>query len=185
MIEKTLSSELEVKQEFNKVGVVVFIYNREGKVLVLSENTGKTQTGKNAGDYSVLCETGENGEMWQHTVIRGLEEELGIPRDEQSILFEVGNNCYLGETTFVKGVLARVVILHYTGSLDRFSPGMNLGEVSVVGWKNLNQLLGDPLRSGVRKVLEEGINQGLLNQPIGESEMWPLSLGYLKIAGAV
>lgn len=181
MIENKLTPDLELQQKFAKFGVVVFVRDLEGKVLVLRENESKSVTGKNAGEYSVLCETGEVGESWGETVVRGIEEELGVLENDQQRFFGFEKECYLGETVFVEGVLARVATVYFTGPTEKFTSGLNLGEVTIEGWKSLEQLAGYPLRRGVQKVLKEVLDQNLLDKPNAESELWPLSLGYLRI----
>lgn len=182
MIENTLTPLEEAFQKYKKVGVVAFIFDHESRVLVLQENNDKKETGRRIGDLSVLCETGEPGESWGETLIRGVNEELKIPPDLQREVLGVDANSYLGETLFVEHVLARVVSARFTGDTSLLDIGKNFGEVTVVGWENPNTLVNYPLRPGVKKVLSECLEKRLLEGNF-DSNLWPFSLAYLKIIG--
>lgn len=167
MFEKNLSSDSEIKDKFSRVGVVVFIRSESGHILVLKENQEERTTQKKMGELSVVCETANPGENWAQTVVRGIEEELGIAPELQERLFMVPTGeCFLGETLFVESVLARVVVVDFVGSPDLFVPGTNLGEMTVVGWEKPDVVLANySLRQGVRKVLGECLDNGLLKRP--------------------
>lgn len=178
MIERRITPSGEIKERYLKVGVVAFILNEKGEVLVVRENFGGEITKKNAGEFGVLSETSQEGENWQQTLMRGLQEELGLTSDKikDSFIFNP-NYCFLGETVFVEGVLARVVVIGCRG--DIFTKGQvgNVGEVSVIGWERPEQLLSYPLRIGVRNVLERCLNEELLPDPrlIFNDKAQPLS----------
>ncbi len=180
MIEKVLTSDSEVRQRYAKVGVVAFIKNPNGQVLLLQESQTKRETGKNSGDVSVLCETSENGESWRETLVRGIKEELDIDYVYQPTLFGISKkDGYLGETLFVEGVLARVAVVHFVGQTDLFVPGTDLGEVKVVGWEVPAKLVDHSLRVGVRNVLSKCLDSVI--EKGGSNDLWPLSIAYLQM----
>lgn len=179
MIEKVLTPDSEVRQKYAKMGVVAFIKNPDGQVLLLQEKQTKRETGKNSGDVSVLCETSENGESWGETLVRGIKEELDVDYIHQSTLFGISNKFgYLGETIFVERVLARVAVVHFVGPVDYFAPGTDLGEVAVIGWESPNKLAEYNLRLGVRNVLNKCLD--VLEDGV-TSNLWPLSIAYLHM----
>jgi len=180
MIEKILTPDFEVQQKYTKVGVVAFIKNTDGRVLLLQERQTKRETGKNSGDVSVLCETSEDRENWGETLMRGIKEELDIDYVYQPTLFSISKkDGYLGETIFVEGVLARVAVVHFVGPTDLFVPGTDLGEVKVVGWEVPTKLVDHSLRVGVRNVLGECLDSVI--EKSGSNDLWPLSIACLQI----
>lgn len=180
MIEKVLTPDSEVRQKYAKIGVVAFIKNHDGQVLLLQEKQTKRETGKNNGDISVLCETSEDGESWEKTLVRGVKEELCIDYLFQPLLLGIDRDrSYLGETMFVERVLARVVIVHFLGPDDYFIPGIDLGEVKVVGWESPDKMADYSLRTGVRNVLSECLDSVL--EENRSNDLWPLSIAYLHM----
>lgn len=162
-MEKVLSSSEEIRELYRKIGVVVFILNSKGQTLLLQEDKANPETGRSVGEFSVLCETSEDDELWQETVVRGLQEELGLRTDQIFDYFELNSEeCFLGETLFVDGVLARVILTHYKGPDNLFFSLSGDGEVNVIGWENPENLCAFNLRVGVRKVLSECLEMGLL-----------------------
>jgi len=165
MVERKISSSQEIKEKYQKSGIVIFIMSQEGEILLVKENTANPTTGREIGNYGVICETSRENEDWEETVIRGIKEELGIdPEIENSYLKIDPKNCFLGESLFVDGVLARVVVAKWIGDKDDISFVKNDGEVSVVGWEKPENLLSYPLRNGVRKILGECLREGLLKE---------------------
>lgn len=184
MVERRLSSPQEIKEKYFKVGVVIFVFNQKGEVLLVRENSTELSTGKKAGDLSVICETSKEKESWEETVIRGLEEELGIDFEGEENFFQIDpEDCFLGEGVFVKGILVRVVTIHWSGEDKVLLSAVGDGEVSVVGWEKPENLLSYPLRIGVRKVLQECLDEGLINRNIEDfsrENFLPLSISNLK-----
>lgn len=180
MIEKVLTPDSEIRQRYAKAGVVAFVKNSSGQILLLQEKQTKRETGKNSGDISVLCETSEDGESWGETLIRGIKEELGVNYILQPTLFGISKeDGYLGEIVFVKGVLARVAVVHFIGPTDLFVPETDLGEVEVVGWEIPAKLANYSLRVGVRNVWNEC--QDIVSAESRFNDLWPLSLAYLHM----
>lgn len=163
-IERRLTSDGLTKLIYRKVGVVVFIANDEGEILLLQENTSKTSTGKYGGEYGVLCETSNDGEDWIRTMMRGLEEELGVNAQKANELLRIDpDNTFLGEGLFVEGVLARVCIVSWVGSKKEALKLSGDGEVKVVGWERTENLAPFNLRRGVRNILDQCLEQNLLD----------------------
>ena len=71
----SLSKEHERSTVF---GVTVFILDPKKRVFTFIEQEHKPWTGKNIGDYSVMCETREKGEVAMLNTLRGAHEETGI-----------------------------------------------------------------------------------------------------------
>lgn len=155
-MENTLSSQERVAELYTKHGVVVFVFDPKGNILVMREKSEGESTGKYPGDYSVVCETTEPGEFASSTVIRGIKEELGVVEEQQADIFSINpENCYLGETVFIEGVLARVFVLHSNDS-HVFTPSSEFSdEVEVVGWHTPDEISDLKLRTGVRNVLKD------------------------------
>ncbi len=184
MVERRLSTDREARERYQKVGVVVFILNELGEVLVVRENSANLDTGKRVGEYGVICETSNGGETWEETVIRGLGQELGIEPDQVSTFFRVSpDESFLGESPFVDGVLARVVAIRWVGQAD-FTSFSGDGEVSIVGWEKPGNLPFYRLRAGVRKILGECLEGRVLARTgsIPQENLLPLSVDSLRQA---
>jgi len=185
MIERRLSKLDEIKERYIKHGVAVFVFNRDGEVLLVQENTPNPSTGKKSGDYSVLCETSEEGEDWSETVIRAFKEELGITPEESGKNLKIDPNfCFLGESLFVEGVLARVVAVYWTEDKNSLLKTVGDGEIKVVGWEDVDRLNLYNLRPGVKNVLDACLNANLLLDPhsISKENLLSLSLDNLKLS---
>lgn len=182
-MERRLSNQEEIGEKFPTTGVVVFIFNEDLEVLVLQENHSKIATGKELGNYGVLCETTEAGETWEETLIRGLEEELGVDQDQISSFFINPNYCFLGESMFTDGVLARVAAIFWAGNIEELLLTKGDGEVTVIGWEKPTNLQNYNLRTGVRKVLQECLSEKIFPQDLRtlSENFIPLSLNNLKI----
>lgn len=162
-IEKKLTPNHEIKEKYKKVGVVAFVINDTREVLVMRENSSKASTAKEAGECGVLCETSEGDESWMETLMRGFREELGIDGQKVSELLKIDpDNNFLGEGLFVEGVLARVCTIGWRGSREEALKLTGDGEVSVVGWSRIEDLSTLNLRSGVRNILNQCLEQDLL-----------------------
>ena len=175
-MENIISSEERIAELYRKHGVVVFIFNPNGNVLVTQETMSRESTGKSVGDYGVLCETTEPGEFVATTVVRGVSEELGVEEIQQAAMFTFNpENCYLGETMFIEGVLARVFVLHANESYD-FRPNQEFSdEIEIAGWFNLQELSDLQLRPGVKNVLEDMSNSGLQLEAVTLEDPVPLT----------
>jgi|SRR3989344_4059173 len=182
LTERRISQGIETREAYRKVGAVVFIQNTQGQLLLLQEQ-GKTHDtdGAKDGDYSVVCETGILGEDWASNVMRGIEEELGPAIAASGHLAIDPNQCFVGESVFSPGVLARVVILHYQGNPTNTLRIAGDGEVTVAGWEDPGKILQFPLRSGVRKILQECLQEGLFDRLDASGQgLLPLSLENLR-----
>lgn len=182
VILSTITPDREARMLFRKVGVVIFVFNQQGKILLVKENRPNSDTNKQVGDYGVICETAEIDEDWAHTAVRGLQEELGLAEEDLSRSFRINTtNCFMGETLFLEGVLARVVGVHLVEE-DVVSEGQfGDGEVSVAGWVTSESLLNLPLRVGVRNVAQTVLSRGLLQEASRISgELLPLTVDNLQ-----
>lgn len=178
-----LTPEDEVRREYRKAGVVVFIFNEEENVLLLRENTSNDATEKEAGKYGVLCETSLERERWEATVIRAFKEELGMgERDINETLRIDPKSCFLGEKLFVPGVLARTCVVNWVGRADRVFEFRGDGEVDIVGWEKLENLRSYPLRTGVENVLKQCLEEGVFQKSVTLEELVPISIGSLGMA---
>jgi len=183
MVERHISSPQEIKEKYQKVGVVIFVLNQNREILVVRENLSDSSTGKESGSFGVVCETSKEEEVWEETVIRGLTEELGIDFQEIPRVFKIDpESCFLGESLFVEGVLARVATVYFAGDSDKLLSTAGGGEVSMAGWEKPENLLSYPLRIGVRKILEECLEEGLIGRggEILEENFKPLSVVNLR-----
>src|SRR3989304_6860324 len=177
-MERKLTSQEKVAEIYRRHGVVIFIVNDCGEILTVQENEDKDTTGKRKGEIGVVCETSEKGKPWFDTVTRGLKEELGLNEVKQKSLLSLHDNSYLGETIFIEGVLARVVVLKARRPdilLQHLRPE---GEVDGLGFRKPADLLGDNLRQGVRNVLTECLSDKSLNQ--NSSNFFPVSQAKLR-----
>lgn len=170
-------------EAYRKTGVVIFLFNREGEVLLLRETFSEQETRKEAGQYGVVCETSEPGEGWEHTVMRGFAEELGINPSKHQGVLKVAASSFLGETTFVEGVLARVVVVYWDHDKEAITLlTQATDEVEIVGWEKLENLPSYNLREGVRNVLNACEDGNLLKKRSvsGREELTPLSVESLR-----
>jgi len=186
MVERRLSPPEEIEEKYKKVGVVIFIFSKDGEILVVrEEESSGNGVRKIKGEFGVPSETSEEGESWEETVIRGLGEEIRkAPLDKFYAVDPEGS--FLGESLFVEGVLARVVILHWRGNKNEGLSGIGDGEVTMRGWGKAEKLVEYPLlRQGVKKILRECLNNGAFNGigDIAQNGLLPLSLPNLKKAG--
>ncbi len=184
MVERfRLTPEDEVRKKYRKTGVVVFVFNEEDNVLLLRENTSNVTTEKEAGKYGVLCETSFEGERWEETVIRAFREELGMEERNISEILRVDpKNCFLGEKLFVPEVLARTCAVNWGGRADRIFEFRGDGEVEIVGWEKLGDLMTYPLRTGVENVLKQCLEEGVFQKRWNLEELIPISIGSLGMA---
>ncbi|MBI2268312.1 MAG: NUDIX hydrolase [Candidatus Blackburnbacteria bacterium] len=181
MVERKLSRSSELEKHYRKIGAVLFIVNNQGEMLLVQENRVHDTDGGQIGNFSVVCETAERGEDWASNVIRGIQEELGPEVLANGHLAVNPDKCFLGESVFGPGVLARVVILHYTGEPNSLIGTSGDGEVVAVGWRKPQELLEYPLRPGVKKILEGCIIDGSFENLISPTnKLVPLSLDSLK-----
>ena len=182
MLEKKISSDDEVIRRYRKVGVVVFVVADDGKILLLKENGSNPDTAKGQGEYGVLCETSRLHEVWTDTVMRGFSEELGLGEGKAREALAIDlNTSYLGETSFVEGVLARVLAVGWRRGKQEALQLEGDGEISVVGWESIDGLGRYNLRRGVRNVLNDCLENGLLEtvHRLTMSTLIPLSIGSL------
>ncbi|KKU12208.1 MAG: hypothetical protein UX17_C0054G0010 [Parcubacteria group bacterium GW2011_GWC2_45_7] len=178
-----LTPEDEVRRKYRKTGVVVFVFNEEDNVLLLRENTSNQATGKEAGKYGVLCETSRERERWEETVIRAFREELGMGEKNINETLRIApKNCFLGEKLFVPGVLARTCAVNWAGRADRIFDFRGDGEVEIVGWEKLVNLMTYPLRTGVENVLKQCLEEGVFQKTWTPEELVPISIGSLGMA---
>jgi len=153
-----VSGDSELEKKYRKRGVVMLIFNPKGEILTIKENNNVDVTHKISGELGIPCETSESGEFWHETVIRGLNEELGLTVENlQSLLLFDTKGSDLGETLFVPGVLAKVVGM-YCGDPERLEEviarSQKDGEVEFIGWSEIDNLVsGDNTRLGVKNVL--------------------------------
>lgn len=178
-----LTPEDEVRRKYRKVGVVVFVFNEQENVLLLRENTSSIATGKEAGKYGVVCETSAEGERWEETTIRAFKEEVGMGEgDIDEILRVDPQNCFLGEKLFVPGVLARTCVVNWVGNAERVFEFQGDGEINIVGWERLGNLMTYPLRTGVENVLKQCLEDGVFQQRGSPEELVPISIASLGMA---
>ncbi|HUS60447.1 MAG TPA: NUDIX hydrolase [Nevskiaceae bacterium] len=185
VVERRITPVEEIKEKYVRVGTVVFILNENGELLVIRENFGSKITGKNPGDFGVLCETTEEGEEWKQTLMRGLREELAVTDEEIEKCFVFNPDCcFLGESIFVEGVLVRVTVIGCRNDIFLGREVSN-NEVSIIGWEQPEKLISYPLRIGVRKILQECLDEGLLERNTKsflERKFLSLSLSNLREA---
>lgn len=178
MVERFITPQAEVEGLYRKTGVVVFILNEHGQILLLQETGAHDTDGGQSGEFSTYCETTNPGENWPETIIRGLQEELGISPEQRSRFMISPNSGVLGEYKFSADVLARVTILHWAGNPDEALSLTGDGEVAVVGWVNPEEALHYQLRPGVRKILLECLEEKHLTRQtlVAPQDLVPLSI---------
>lgn len=181
MVERKLSETSELERHYKKIGAVVFIVNNQGEILLVQNNGVHDTDSGQIGDFGVPCETAKRGEDWASNVIRGIQEELGEGVLADGHFAVNPDKCFLGESVFGPEVLARVVLLHYTGEPSRLIGASGDGEVVAVGWRKPQEFFQYPLRPGVRRILEECINEGDFDQALPPTErLVPLLLESLR-----
>lgn len=175
-MERIVTSPKDVERKYNFSGVVVFVFDLKGRILVTREKNPKETAFKNGtlkktDQLGVITETREGTEKWQTVVIRGLREELGIIPKENKGLLEVTDDTYIGETLFREGVLATVVRLHCPDTkrlLESIQPSEDL---DVLGFFSIESLIkSDNIRYGVCKILNECLEAGIFKKNIEFNE---------------
>jgi hypothetical protein len=188
---KTLTPAPEALRLYGRLGVAFFIRNPEGSVLLILENTGKSETGKVPGQYGIPCETlhvAENDvpEEYEAGLIRGLHEEIGVPHEKISSLFGVDpDTCYVGEGP-VSGTFARVFEIQFIGrdvelaAIVESASGESDREVDVLGWMDPVFFQRYPLREATTTILRSYTPQKIRRpNPAG---FLPLSIESLRVA---
>lgn len=155
-----LEMQLTPSQEFRQAtvfGCVTFIRNPEGQILTFKELEDKPRTGKRIGDFSVLCETREEGESALTNMARGLHEELGIGYDQIESVLDV-KNIQTWETGFMPGVWGDVFLVDCINQplLDSIIGSARKPDgVEIVGWKTPEEFINSPVRVGVRNIIDK------------------------------
>lgn len=149
------------KAGVDKVGVVVFVINQEGRVLVVQE-TGKEG---HQGEIGVLCETRKPGETILDNTRAALIEEMGVNINSQRAFLYIDGVSYLGRFPFPEGkkrIHGDVVLIRFDGDGENFSPR---NEVTIYGWMKPEDLAADfNLRPGVVPALEAVIESRVINK---------------------
>jgi hypothetical protein len=152
---------VQERVESTVFGAVVFILNPDGEVLTFRENETKVKTGKKAGDFSVLCETREKGEVAMINAVRGLHEELGIPYSRINELFDL-RDARIWETAFMPGVWATVSVIRCSDPAKLKNAIGTSGipdGVDIIGWKTRKELEESSVRIGVKNILDKFANE--------------------------
>lgn len=148
--------ELDLKKD----GTVLFVTSG-GRVLIVKEKTDKVSTGKYQGQIGVVCETRDSSfESDEETLLRGIEQELGVKKQEISQYFQKNSQSYRGSCIFIPGVIAHVYSLECKdpdGLVEKMKKSGD-GEVEFFGWLALSELNNlqnkNKLRPGVENVLK-------------------------------
>ncbi len=183
-MERQLSNEVELREKYKTLGVVLFIFNNEGQVLTTIENLDYPETEIKPGQFSVICESAEVGETCQNTVIRGLQEELGLTVKEIEKIFKVNpESSYVGEVQFLESAYARVTAIFCFADINQLRGKSMDGEIEIFGWLYPEELLSRDLRTGVRNVLQVCLNQNVFAKIINpnENQLLPLNPNNLEL----
>jgi hypothetical protein len=150
---------VETEREVKKQGIVMLIFDSEGRLFTVRELTSKPTTGKNVGEVGVPCETSESGEHFGRTLKRGIGEELGIGSNWGRYL-DLRTVVYLGFQPFRpdKGVYAHVIKVQCIDpdGLEKSCREKGDGEVAPNGWMKSEDLFKQSdIRVGVKNVLTQ------------------------------
>lgn len=155
MIEQLLSKDILHRSvshphrvEFKEFGqgVAVVIFNQRREILLLQEKGKDDAYGRRAGQWNILTETREPGELVKTTVVRGLWEELGKSYEEfvaMSGTYRETNATYL--ENFDYKYKYRCICLLFTGDPDSlegtnfYSPTNEISRCQWVASDDLNQ----------------------------------------------
>lgn len=162
-MERRVTLPKEVEKQYDHSGVVAFIFDSKGRILVTREREDKETafergTPKKPDQLGVITETREPDEIWQTTIIRSFKEELGLDPKEVfgKGLLQVTNNTYIGETLFREGVLATVTQWYCPDTealLKNVKPNPDL---DVLGFFQIDMFeKSGNIRHGVKRVLDE------------------------------
>ena len=67
-------------------GVAIIVVNRKNDVLLVQQRYDDLQYGRIRGQWNIITETREEGELVRGTVWRAIQEELGSTPDDFSVL---------------------------------------------------------------------------------------------------
>ncbi|HUC94398.1 MAG TPA: NUDIX domain-containing protein [Candidatus Saccharimonadales bacterium] len=162
MEKRTTPTEV-VAELYNHSGVVVFIFDPIGRLLITREKHDKeTAYGRGSlrkpDQLGLFTETREIGEHWVDTFFRGLYEEFGLDDDQIQSLLELDlSQSFIGETKFRESCLASVLQIKCKDPqlfLNTIKPNT---EIDVIGWISPDFFLkaSKNIRFGVKKVLGE------------------------------
>ena len=159
---ETTSGKLGVtleREKASRFGVVVFIVDDDNRVLVIQDLTSKSTTARKEGEFSVVCETREEGEDWGLNFVRGLREELGIKNKVNLDSIFDYQKMAVWETGFVDGVFATVAKLRCSNPDKLLEVARGSKEVKVIGWKTREKFEGmKPRREGVVNIMNKFAN---------------------------
>lgn len=132
------------------------------------ENKSKPETEKVAGQVSVPSETRKVGEEQEETLLAALAEFT----DDEAVIADLRvppGSPYFHNGISVGGNPVDVAVVFYAGSANTVINPVDPDEVSVNGWRSLEQLVGedpDKIRSTFRKVIELDSQTGFLRSTI-------------------
>ncbi len=156
-MEKEQPRVSEERQKAEKLGVVVFIIDPDGRVYTQVEEEKDVLTGKKPGEYSVICEKRNPYEGWSDNIIRGIYEETGITKDKQTSVLNF-SEAVIWETGFVDKVWATVMVIPCSRP-DEFMAmvraGLGTDGVRPVGFLPRDEFENLDLRAGVRNILNK------------------------------
>ncbi len=166
---------LQTEKTYEAEGVVILLFNPEGKVFLVAEKEDNPKSLKKKDELGVPCETMKEGESYMETAIRGLKEELGLSMADimENIRVEDNNRSYLGKTPFRDGkCLAHIVALHVLDQ-RKFELKVNAdNEVEYGGWDWLETAVAANPQSRIHVFLSPFVGQeGLLNRASHKHEL--------------
>jgi len=167
-MEKRTTPTEAVTELYNHSGVVVFIFDSQGRLLITREKHNK-ETAYERGSLrkpdqlGLFTETRESdiNEKWADTILRGLKEEFGFEESDIESLLELDlSKSYIGETSFRESCLASVLQVKCKNPQLFLKSIVPNTEIDVIGWISPEHFLkaSENIRFGVKKVLGEVSN---------------------------
>jgi len=187
-MEKTITPVEEVEEKYRHSGVVVYIFDQKGRILVTRERHDKETAFERGAlrkpdQLGIYTETREDGENWQTAFIRGVEEEFGLDKERCSQLFRLDpDNSYLGEALFREGVLATVIQIKCVDTKRFLKEVEPKEELDVIGFLPVPFLrkAEKNIRYGVKRTLNELIGSNEFGK-MAEEDVIPLNKDSLEL----
>ncbi len=135
-------------------GVALIIVNTQGQILLGKELHADPAYDRRAGQWNIITETREQGELLKSTILRALAEELGTNLTQFQILpgsYRETNGAYIecmGYSYKYRSAVLRITddSIHFKSSLD---------EIAGHKWFLLDELQDIDIEEGAMRLIQE------------------------------
>ena len=148
------------RQEFERQnqGIGLVIFNENDEILLGRQNHAEPLYGRNEGDWNIITETLEDGELIKGTVFRAIDEEMSVEPEEFYDLFEIIPGTYretngIYDSRIPYTFKLRCIALRYKSDSNREFYSRD-GEIEEFRWVPLEKLDRYKIEEGARWVID-------------------------------